>query len=639
MRPNKTLTKIGGLFVIVLGICLFLAILFRPDLKTQVEIQWAKRAGLTLKIQSHRTHLFPPSITLYQVRTEGTVSCQIPEIQIDFSWLSAFQKNKTINRLTLKNPTCSLSGTKQKNTDGIQNLLKGNFGTFPIEIQNATFSSQAQPTLTLNKVNLTLTESADGMVANGVLSLRDKPFRTRFRITPLQAAGTWAAAGTASHDKNTFFNFSFKFLPQRTQGFFNFSLPDVPSFLGIKGDAAALSMLSHKTEGSISIDFSPQQRDFPLFIVRTTNKDIQTAFTGHLSWQYNPKDTQQNALTGEVVIKELSGPVKEAFLAHLNWQTADALKYFRKIDLAFIIQRLPLGNSLLKNITLKLHGTGRQLFITNGYAEFPGNERFSFDGFFEAQQKEPRLKLRFDGRTSNIRPFLSALPWSLTQVPQGLLKRLSFNGTLQLTPQQLGLEMTQLDVDDVKLSGRLNCRNDGKEVYLKANVQNLNLDTYTHTLRAEGAALPFDQVPAQIARWIADHWIHTASVFDVDITAENSLYLNMPVDRFTFVGKLQDDTWRLQNFKAVNLAGLNIDGAGAIHLSGQNQLDIPAEFSLKLSSQQLPIFLQRARIAPEKAKEILFDGSISAQNKVLTAVGVWQFDADPYEKIEKQFNY
>lgn len=623
-----------AVIVMALAVMLFLmATVFQPHFSQEMEQQIQQKTGLSLKIKGQHNRLFPQSIFLSNIQVEGDISGEIPEAQIDFSLLSVFSRNKRITNVILKNPKLTVQTDKNKGNPLLQTLFKKNSFSFnfPIEIHNGSVDYQRQTdSVSLTNISLNLLPTTQALSASGTFKLKGQSFTlAQLKVMPQKNRDILVTHGRISRGKNQF-DFSLTFAPRRTQGFVTFSLTEAKKIL----DTDLFPFLTDHFEAVISIDFENKRRSFPSIIMRFEENGKQTALTGNLLWQYDLRNAFQNAISGKLVIRELSGNLRDLLDSYLNWEKIQSIDKLNKIDLDLTFQRVPIKDIFLKNFSLKLTGNTSQIFVSDAKATLSTGGNILFDASLDKESKTPSLKIRFNGTTENARPLIAWLV-DVQNVPENLLKNASASGEIDATPKDLKLNLNQLSIDAAYLNGQFNWIYPEKKVQINARVKDLNLDNYIPFKAQE--EFPVEQLPTHLQQWFVAHWPKTDKELYINLFVKDSFYSNFPIESFGFMGKIKENTLEIAKLKFFNVAGLRLESSGKISLK-ENQLEIPDDFSLKINTDSLASFLQRANISPVTQKSIMFDGKLSLQNNQLSIKGVFQKNDDPNENIEKQID-
>lgn len=365
-------------------------------------------------------------------------------------------------------------------------------------------------------------------------------------------------------------------------------------------------VLKQPAVGSFAIDITPLEDKLNNLIVRFGSDENPFAITTTMT--HTHKTTVSPAsFKGQIAINKLDYNVFKPYFNQFGWHNlTDTKKTWPHFTSSLNISELILPTGTFKNTSANISFINNKLSLTDGKTTILDSTPISFRINSQVKENIPYLISHVSGETTHTEALFRLLNIKIhseskqegqpTSTPiEKIIKEIETDTLISWSPDLLDIQFNKLTVDAIDTSGSVKLAlNGSKTIDLNLDVNNLNIDTYTNWTEPKEKILL-----SSLPNLLRSYFVNATTFKDWTATFNtkfNALtWHKLPITKGTINGTLQDGKLTISQAEFNGVATASLKTSGSISGLGTEAAMID-NLSFSFSAQQLPLFLERARL-------------------------------------------
>ncbi len=347
-------------------------------------------------------------------------------------------------------------------------------------------------------------------------------------------------------------------------------------------------------DGSFGLELRPSQDIVKNFIVRFGSQENAPSVTGEV---VRNRATERISYTGVLAMNVLDGALAKRLWDKYHLNPFDT-KTFPDMDVTLNAQSIPFEKAEVSNFKSIVKAKDGQVTLSDVHAELPGNTVVDASVKPLSVEGKTGYNIAVKSKTDNLSVLLPLIPGFDKTLPQGTMQKASVDGRLTAFAQGAQAEFKTAQIDHTSFSGIVAVEKGEKRplVVLDLKASNLNADTYL-AYQASSEKEDFVNTVLAAQTYFQNNKALTAvdSVFDLNVT--DFTFRSLPIGRLHAKGTLADGVLKMVALELADMATAQLQASGAIGGIGTDAVRVESG-ELTFAADQLPLFLQRANIAP-----------------------------------------
>lgn len=392
-------------------------------------------------------------------------------------------------------------------------------------------------------------------------------------------------------------------------GAFSINVPRMTPFLKTIANYTQLpDSLEKPLIGTSTFAFSSAKATFNDIAFRYGTSELENSLSGSVSFIYPKAKGAKTQIEASVVLSKVD---LDAFMPLLPKETElkSRLMAFNRSVTADVNVKLKATSvtyrkALLKGTTLALTHQNGVTTIKEFQTLLPGDTQLSITGDIDIIDNAPQAKLDVALTSQDMK---KTTQWLDVALPAGItlsnIDTLKASAHLVLRETDMTLSKINAEANDGTLTGTMtfSLTENQPTGVIQTSLRNVNLDSYL-TFVPPKEKQTLSQLWKNIQKTATDESFLSAANVQFNIDGSDVTFKNIPTDRFTAQGSVQNGVLTLQSLKVEGAATANLTLSGTIQKQN-NQLtftDVAYDFNVPRAS----VFLDRAMIASPLSGQI-----------------------------------
>ena len=265
------------------------------------------------------------------------------------------------------------------------------------------------------------------------------------------------------------------------------------------------------------------------------------------------------------------------------------------IDIVLSSTQVVLAEQTIKDFTFSATVSDKEMTVREMKAVIPEDTALKAIGYVDMGEN-PVVKLEYSMQTKSIAKLLDWLKVKNSAVQIDKVGDLSVSGVLQLRPQDITLANMDLTSEGGSVKGGMVFALTEPELtgYVNLNLNKINIDNFI-PYEAPTEEKTFTEWLQELKADLEKSPLLSDVNMSFTLTGQDVTFKSLPMDQFSYEGKIENKTWKTDSLKVSQMAMSNIDYKGTIQKLPDNSL-VFKDVQLNLEMPKSLLLLSRLKI-------------------------------------------